>query len=158
MQTEWVKMQRANGDEEKLPDVFEEDDYITTPLSWMRWAKFGAAACCGIGLVFGVIALTAPSSNAQDIVEDVVEHDTPPLTKYEVIQEDIDSINNKRIEELTYQEDLRVLRKQAEDALRTKIASYNEDINASKDRVIGLDSEVAKLKKQQVTISTIVND
>lgn len=157
VQEDRTKIQRANGDKEEIPAVFEEDDYIVTPLPWMRWAKFSAFACMGIGGLFSIIYLTTGDSSASNIVEEDVEV-VAPLNEYERIQIEIDELGKKRIQELAYQEELRTLRKQAEDVLRTKVASYNEDINASKDRVIGVDGDIAKLKKQQVTISTIVSD
>jgi hypothetical protein len=57
------------------------------------------------------------------------------VSKYELIQNQITAIEGKRIGELEYMEDIRGIKAAALENHKTKIASYNDDINAAKDRM-----------------------
>lgn len=52
-----------------------------------------------------------------------------------------------RTKELELQEELRYYRAEAEHLLGTKIASYNDDINASKDRILDIDARIVNMRK-----------
>jgi len=157
MQTERLAIQQANGDTPKRPQVFEEDEYIPEPnrrevLDRRKRATYSLGGIAIVGVIV-LLATAASSTHAEPPVEIVQE-----VSPYDKLQAEIDSLGQKRITELKHQEDLRTIRKQIEDTMRTKVVSINDDINGSKDRVVAIDGDIAKIKTQQVTLSTTVQD
>lgn len=158
MQTERLAIQQANGDTPKRPQVFEEDEYIPEPnrrevLDRRKRATYSLGGMAIVGVIV-LLATAASSTHAEQPPVEVVQEVSP----YDKLQAEIDSLGQKRIAELKHQEELRTIRKQIEETTKSKIDSINADINGSKDRVIAVDGDVAKLKTQQVTLSTTVQD
>lgn len=158
LQTERVAIQQANGDQPKKPQVFEEDEYIPEPNRWelVNRRSYSIYAVSGIAIVGAIVLLISAGSSTH--AEPPIETVPVVLSPYDQLQQEIDNLGAKRVAELKHQEELRTLRKQMEEATRSKVASVNEDINGSKDRVINIDGDIAKLKTQQVTLSTTVQD
>lgn len=160
MQKDRASIQKANNQDPELVEVFDEDELLEmlkpSPImeQFKRYIPYVAGAMMLIGGIFLVATLSpTQAADAAPDPEPVVE-----LNKYEKIQEQINSIEGKRISELQYIEDMRTIKANAIEMHQSKIASYNDDINAGKDRITNLDAEIAKLKKQQVMEATIVND